>query len=45
MRNAHSGCSLSITADSQRSHLPSFTCSLAMTVRQPVHQFTLLKRR
>ena len=45
MRNAHSGISLSTTGDSQRSQVPSLTCSLAITVKQPVHQFTLLKRR
>ncbi len=45
MRNAHSGIWRSTTGESQRSQRPSFTCSLAMTVRQPVHQFTLLNRR
>ena len=45
MRKAHSGIWRSTTGESQRSQRPSFTCSLAMTVRQPVHQFTLLNRR
>src|SRR2546423_11062546 len=40
IRNAHSGISLSRTVESHRSHFPSTTCSFAMTVRQPVHQFT-----
>ncbi len=45
IRNAHSGISFSCTGESQRSQTPSFTCSLAITVRQPVHQFTFEKRR
>ena len=45
MRKAHSGISRSTTTDSHRSQRPSFTCSLAMTVRQLGHQFTLEKRR
>jgi len=45
MRKAHSGICRSTTGESHRSHRPSFTCSLAMTVRHPVHQFTREKRR
>src|SRR5687768_1875706 len=45
IRNAHSGISLSTTCESQRSQRASFTCSLAITVMQPVHQFTFEKRR
>ena len=42
---AHSGMTFSTTSDSHRSQWSSTTCSFAMTVLQPVHQFALPSRR
>jgi hypothetical protein len=46
MRKAHSGWIRSTTGEPQRSQRSSSTtCSLAMTVWQPVHQLALPWRR
>ncbi len=46
MRKAHSPMAFSTTGELQRSQmLSSITCSLAMTVMQPVHQLAFPWRR